>query len=207
MSVCKSHNQVEPGVQGFTEKCCDWLRDFRTSMLTMSFPGGSDHKESACNVEDLGSIPALGRSPGEGHGNPLQHSCLENPHGQKSLTDYSPWDHKQWDRTEWLSTQDWVTHMWTIDEECGEVTCWWLWWYREKQQHHFHEDTLWAAHLESQSCVVCVLSWSHFHVRIKQYGLWRGKGNCAVLEILLLSLNISFRKRIHFLNSGTFFLL
>ena len=35
--------------------------------------------------EDLGSIPGLGRSPGGGHGNPLQHSCLENPHGQKSL--------------------------------------------------------------------------------------------------------------------------
>ena len=77
-------------LQGFTEKCCDWLRDFRTSMLTMGFPGGSDGKESACNVGDLGSILALGRSPGEGHGNLLQHSCLENPHGQKSLADYSP---------------------------------------------------------------------------------------------------------------------
>ena len=66
----------------------------------MGFPGDSDRKESACSVGDLGSIPALGRSPGEGHGNPLQHSCLENPHGQKSLTDYSPWDHKQWDMTE-----------------------------------------------------------------------------------------------------------
>jgi len=42
-------------------------------------PGGSDSKESACNVGDLGSIPALGRTPGEGHGNPLQYSCLENP--------------------------------------------------------------------------------------------------------------------------------
>ena len=42
-------------------------------------PGGSDSKESACNVGDLGSIPALGRTPGERHGNPLQYSCLENP--------------------------------------------------------------------------------------------------------------------------------
>ena len=41
------------------------------------FPGGSDGKESACN-EDLGSIPGLGRSPGEGNGYPLQYSCLEN---------------------------------------------------------------------------------------------------------------------------------
>ena len=45
------------------------------------FPGGSDGKESACTVGDLGSIPGLGRSPGGGHGSPLQYSCLENPHG------------------------------------------------------------------------------------------------------------------------------
>ena len=45
----------------------------------MGFPGGSDGKESACNEEDLGSIPGLGRSPGGGHGHPLQDSCLENP--------------------------------------------------------------------------------------------------------------------------------
>ena len=45
----------------------------------MGFPGGSDGKESACNVGDLGSIPELGRSPGEGKGYPLQYSCLENP--------------------------------------------------------------------------------------------------------------------------------
>ena len=43
------------------------------------FPGSSAGKESACNVGDLGSIPELGRSPGGGHGNPLQYSCLENP--------------------------------------------------------------------------------------------------------------------------------
>ena len=41
-------------------------------------PGGSDSKESACNMGDLGLIPGLGRSPGGGHGNPLQYSCLEN---------------------------------------------------------------------------------------------------------------------------------
>ena len=41
-------------------------------------PGGSVSKESACNVEDSGSIPGSGRSPGEGNGNPLQYSCLEN---------------------------------------------------------------------------------------------------------------------------------
>ena len=43
------------------------------------FPGGSDSKSSACNAGDLGSVPGSGRSPGEGNGNPLQYSCLENP--------------------------------------------------------------------------------------------------------------------------------
>ena len=45
----------------------------------MGFPGGSDGKASACNVGDQGSIPGLGRSPGERNGNPLQYSCLEKP--------------------------------------------------------------------------------------------------------------------------------
>ena len=47
--------------------------------LNWGFPGGSEGKASACNAGDLGSIPGLGRSPGEGNGNPLQYSCLENP--------------------------------------------------------------------------------------------------------------------------------
>ena len=42
-------------------------------------PGGSDSKESACNAGDPGLIPELGKPPGEGKGNPLQYSCLENP--------------------------------------------------------------------------------------------------------------------------------
>ena len=53
--------------------------------------GGSDGKESACNAGDLGLIPGLGRSPGGGHGNPIQYSCLENPCGQRNLEGYSPW--------------------------------------------------------------------------------------------------------------------
>ena len=46
------------------------------------FPGGSDGKESTCNVGDPSSIPGSGRPPGEGNGNPLQYSCLENPMDQ-----------------------------------------------------------------------------------------------------------------------------
>ena len=49
------------------------------SHIKKGFPGGSDSKESACNVGDLGSVPGLGRYRGEGNGNPLQYSCLENP--------------------------------------------------------------------------------------------------------------------------------
>ena len=55
------------------------------------FPGGSAGKESASNAGNLSSIPGLGRTLGGGHGNPLQYSCLENPHGQRSLVGYSPW--------------------------------------------------------------------------------------------------------------------
>ena len=61
---------------------------------SMDFPSGADGKESACNARDPGSIPGLGRSPGEGHGNPLQYAC----HGL-----HSPWGHKESDTTELLT--------------------------------------------------------------------------------------------------------
>ena len=70
----------------------------------MQIPGGSDGKESACNVGDLGCIPELGRSLEGGRGNPLQYSCLEKPHGQTSLAGYSPWGCKESDTTEQLTT-------------------------------------------------------------------------------------------------------
>ena len=71
----------------------------------MGFPGDSDGKESTCGVEDLGSVPWLGRSPGGGHGNPLQYSCLENPHELRSLVVCSPCDGKELDMTQRLNTQ------------------------------------------------------------------------------------------------------
>ena len=55
------------------------MAKFKTSLLIQGFPGGSDGKEPACSAGDLGSIPGSGRFPGEGNGNPLQCSCLENP--------------------------------------------------------------------------------------------------------------------------------
>ena len=65
--------------------------------IKFGFPGGSAGKESACNVADLGSIPGSGRSPGGGHGSPLQCYCLENP----------------MDRGAWGATVPGVTKSWT----------------------------------------------------------------------------------------------
>ena len=56
-------------------------------------------------------MPGLGRSLGEGDGNPLQYSCLENPHRQRSLAGYSPWDCKELDMTERLSTAQHIYHV------------------------------------------------------------------------------------------------
>ena len=76
-------SQVEDGLPW-------WLRQSRLKKK----------KESACNAGDLGLIPGLGRSPGGGHGNPLQYSCLENPHGWRSLVGCSPWGRTESDTTE-----------------------------------------------------------------------------------------------------------
>ena len=65
--------------------------------MFLLIPGGSDHKESACNVGDLGSITGLGRSLREGNGNPLQYPCLENPK----------------DREAWWAIVRGVTKSWT----------------------------------------------------------------------------------------------
>ena len=64
--------------------------------MALVFPGGSDGKESACSAGEPGSIPELGRSPGEGNGNSFQYSCLENP-TDGSLAGYSPLSHKESD--------------------------------------------------------------------------------------------------------------
>ena len=77
----------------------DWSDLATATDREEGFPCGSAGKESACNVGDLGSVPGLGRSPGEGKGYPLQYSGLEN-----SMD--SPWGHKESDMTEWLSLSD-----------------------------------------------------------------------------------------------------
>ena len=67
------------------------------------FPGGSDGKESSCNVEDLGLIPGLGRSPRDGNGNPLQYSGLENSMDRgvwRATIHGVAWGHKELETTE-----------------------------------------------------------------------------------------------------------
>ena len=73
--------------------------DEGTQRAQKGFPYSSVSKESACNAGDLGSIPGWGRSPGGGNGKPLQYSCLENPHGQRSLAGYNPWGPQELDMT------------------------------------------------------------------------------------------------------------
>ena len=72
--------------------------------LFLGFPGGSDGKESPAMQETWVQSLGGGRAPGGGYGNPLQCSCLENPHGLRSLVGYSPWGRKELDTTERLST-------------------------------------------------------------------------------------------------------
>ena len=75
--------------------------DLRDSGSTL---GGSVGKECASNARDLSSIPGWGRSPEGGNGNPLHYSCLENPHGQRSLAGYNLWGRKESDTAACLST-------------------------------------------------------------------------------------------------------
>ena len=65
----------------------------------MGFPGGSVVKDPPANAGDAGSIPGSGRSPGGGHGNPLQYSCRGESHGRRDLAGYSPWGCKESEMT------------------------------------------------------------------------------------------------------------
>ena len=97
-----------PGSSAGTESACNegdpgsilgWEdpigRDKLPTPVFLGFSGGSDGEESACNVGDLGSIPEWADVLEKGTGNPPQYSCLENPHGQRSLVGYSPWGNKK----------------------------------------------------------------------------------------------------------------
>ena len=100
-TYCKEANVYLPNLYSQSKGEKGW--DQILIKLTLGFLGSSAGKEFTCNVRDLGSIPGFGRSPGGGHGNSLQYSCLENPHGQRNLVGYNPWGHKESDTTELLS--------------------------------------------------------------------------------------------------------
>ena len=91
----------------------DWTESSTISICIIiylhSFPGGSDSKASACNAGDLGSIPGLGRFPGEGNGNLLQYSCLENPIDGGAWYTTPHWVEKCWTRLSDFNFQFWVT--------------------------------------------------------------------------------------------------
>ena len=78
-----------PGIEGSQSpvRKIRWGRDRLPTSVSLGFPCGSAGKEFTCNAGDLGSIPGLGKSPGEGKGYPLHYSGLERL--------YSPWDHSQ----------------------------------------------------------------------------------------------------------------
>ena len=78
--------------------------------------GGLGCEESSCNEGDLGLITGLGRFPGRGHDNPLQYSCMENSHGQRSLAGYGPWGCKESDTNE--ATQH-IAHSSSIQDREG----------------------------------------------------------------------------------------
>ena len=101
------------GVQGRNR----WGRSSSLGLASLNisgFPGGSGGKESACNAEDLGLIPGLGKSLGREHDNPIQYSCLENPHGQRNLAGCCPWGRRV--------RHDWVTQ----HAACRGQTSWYL---------------------------------------------------------------------------------
>ena len=93
-----------------SEMTAQWLMWLDEGIYEPSsgFPGDSDGKESGCNAGDVGSIPGLGRSPGEGNGYPPQYSCLENSMDKGAWQ--AVWGHKELDTTKWQTH----THTWPI---------------------------------------------------------------------------------------------
>ena len=82
------------------------------------YPGGSMIKNLPANAGDLGSVPGSGRTPGGGHGNPLQDSCLGNPMDRGAWQGYSPWSRKESDTTERLNK---ASHFYRHHSVCTAV--------------------------------------------------------------------------------------
>ena len=87
-------------------------------------PGGSDSKESACNVGDWGSILRLGRSPGEENGYPFQYSCLENSMDREAGQATVHWGLKELGTTEQVTLSLSASPIWTSRSQHNLHTCW-----------------------------------------------------------------------------------
>ena len=111
----------------------------------MDFPGGVDGKVAAYNVGDPGSIPGLGRSPGEGNGNPFQCSCLEKSHGWRNLVGYSLLGCKELDTTEWLHFQflSWLSEGFPGGTNGKEPACQ-CWRHKRHGFHHWVRKIPWS---------------------------------------------------------------
>ena len=106
---CRYKEKNSSIIQTCTQRIQECNLSLCEDELFLTDSGGSDSKESVCNAGDMALIPGLRRSPGEGNGNSLQYSCLENPHGQRSLAGYGSWGLKKSDTTERLSTHSYLT--------------------------------------------------------------------------------------------------
>ena len=108
------------GVEKSRTQLSDWTE--LNWKFGMCFPDGSDGKASACNAGDLGLIPGLGRSPGEGNGSPLQYSCLENSMDRGAW--WALWGRKELDMTEWLTLK---RGTFTLKLNTFHILFTWLW--------------------------------------------------------------------------------
>ena len=117
-----------------------WRRDRLHTPVFVDFSNGSGSKESTCNAGDLGSIPDLGRSPGERNGNPLQYACLENP-----------MDRGAWQATVHVLTKNQTRlsnfHLRIKGDLCGSPENWWFLKIKRK-----HENVYPKSHHESPKC-------------------------------------------------------
>ena len=113
--------------------------------IILGFPGGSDSKASAYSVGDLGSIPGLGRSPGEGNGNPLRYSCLENSMDwillsckkERIWVHSSQLDEPRFCYTEWSELEKHIinVYIWNVEK--------WYWW-TSLQGRNRHREQTWT---------------------------------------------------------------
>ena len=100
IDIKKNHKISDLNISNKTDNCLNHImlwENLYTNIYKCRTSPVAHGKEFACNAGDLGSISGLGRFHGGGHDNPLQHSCQENPHGQRSLAGFSLWGRKESD--------------------------------------------------------------------------------------------------------------